>query len=135
MNKVILTGNIVKPIEIRYTTNNIPAIQNTIAVRNEYKNARGEYESQFINFTAYRNNAEFLSKYTNKGSKVLLEGKVNNRSYDRQDGTKAYITEVIVDRVELIGTKPKEEQPVEQPKPEVDPFTQMGIDIDNFLDD
>ena len=94
MNKVILSGNICKDIELRYTTSNVPAVHNSIAVKNDFKNAKGEYDSQFINFVAYRLNAEFLGKYAAKGSKVLLEGRWNNRTYDKADGTKGYITEV-----------------------------------------
>ncbi len=136
MNKVILNGNLCKDIELRYTTTNTPVVSNTIAVRNDFKNAKGEYESQFINFVAYRKNAEFLNKYATKGTKVLLEGRLSNRSYDKQDGTKAYITEVIVDRFELLGSKPKEEQkPVVQPKLEEDPFATFGnaVDIQDYI--
>ena len=137
MNKVILSGNLCKDIELRYTTANTPVVNNTIAVRNDFKNAQGEYESQFLNFVAYRKNAEFLNKYAAKGTKVLLEGRLSNRSYDKQDGTKVYITEVIVDRIELLGSKPKEEQkPVEQPKLEEDPFAAFGNSAhieDSFL--
>ena len=136
MNKVILNGNLCKEIELRYTTTNTPVVSNTIAVRNDFKNAQGEYESQFINFVAYRKNAEFLNKYATKGTKVLLEGRLNNRSYDKQDGTKAYITEVIVDRFELLGSKPKEEQkPVVQPKQEEDPFAAFGntVEIQDYI--
>lgn len=136
MNKVILSGNLCKDIELRYTTTNTPVVSNTIAVRNDFKNAKGEYESQFINFVVYRKNAEFLNKYAAKGTKVLLEGRLNNRSYDKQDGTKAYITEVIVDKFELLGSKPKEEQkPVVQPKLEEDPFAvfENSVGIQNYI--
>ena len=136
MNKVILNGNLCKDIELRYTTTNTPVVSNTIAVRNDFKNAKGEYESQFINFVAYRKNAEFLNKYATKGTKVLLEGRLSNRSYDKQDGTKAYITEVVVERVELLGNKPKEEIKQEQPKEE-DPFAAFGNTVeieDGFLE-
>ena len=136
MNKVILNGNLCKDIELRYTNTNTPVVSNTIAVRNDFKNAQGEYESQFINFVAYRKNAEFLNKYAAKGTKVLLEGRLNNRSYDKQDGTKAYITEVIVDRFELLGSKPKEEpKPVVQPKQEEDPFATFGnaVEIQDYI--
>lgn len=136
MNKVILNGNLCKDVELRYTSNNTAVVSNTIAVRNDFKNAKGEYESQFINFVVYRNNAEFLSKYAAKGSKVLLEGRLNNRSYDKQDGTKAYITEVVVERVELLGNKPVETKQ-EQPKQEEDPFAAFGnvVEIENnFLE-
>lgn len=146
MNKVILSGNLCKDVELKYTTSNTAVSSNTIAVKNDFKNAKGEYESQFINFVVYRNNAEFLNKYAAKGSKVLLEGRLNNRSYDKQDGTKAYITEVVVERVELLGNKPVEKTGIVAPydgmqkveaKKEEDPFTVFGreIEIDNnFLD-
>ena len=102
MNKIILSGNICKDVELKYTTNNIAVLMNTIAVRNDYKNKEGKYDSQFINFVAYRNNAEYLSKYTSKGSKILLEGKWNNRNYKKQDGSTAYVNEVLVERIELL---------------------------------
>lgn len=137
MNKFIGTGNLCKDIELRYTTSNIAAVQNTIAIRNDFKNANGEYESQFINFIAYRNNAEFLSKYASKGSKVLIEGRINNRSYDKQDGTKAYITEVIVDKAELLSSPVKsgqvaeneQESPVKSGQ-QIDPFAQFGSEVE-----
>ncbi len=149
MNRIIISGNLCKDVELKYTQNNNTAVvSNTIAVKNDFKNAKGEYESQFINFVVYRNNAEFLNKYAAKGSKVLLEGRLNNRSYDKQDGTKAYITEVVVERVELLGNKPVEKkidytkydenprtgdlEPIEE-----DPFAVFGNTVevnDNFLE-
>ena len=116
MNVVMLTGNICKDNELRVTTSNINVLQNTIAVKNDYKNKEGEYDSQFINFVAYRNNAEFLNKYTQKGSKVLLEGKWNTRTYDNKEGNKVYVNEMVVDKVELLGNKPTEKK--QEPKPE-----------------
>ena len=116
MNVVMLTGNICKDNELRVTTSNINVLQNTIAVRNDYKNKEGEYDSQFISFVAYRNNAEFLNKYTQKGSKVLLEGKWNTRTYDNKEGNKVYVNEMVVDKVELLGNKPTEKK--QEPKPE-----------------
>ena len=141
MNKVILNGNLCKDIELKYTSNNTAVVSNTIAVKNDFKNAKGEYESQFINFVVYRNNAEFLNKYASKGTKVLLEGRLNNRSYDRQDGTKAYITEVVVERIELLGSPAKSGQNAENtqksPVKEEDPFSAFGnyVEVnDNFLE-
>lgn len=118
MNKIILSGNLCKDIELRYTTSNVAVIQNSVAVRNDFKNKDGEYDSEFINIVAWRNQAEFLSKYANKGTKVLVEGKLTNRSYDKQDGTKGYVTEVIVEKVEILNSSKKEEikEEVELPK-------------------
>lgn len=133
MNKVILTGNLCKDNDIKILTNNISVLQNTIAVRNEYKNSKGEYDSQFINFVAYRNNADFINKYTTKGSKILIEGKLNCRSYENKQNQKVYVTDVIVERVELIGTKKSEttERSVETKENTVDedPFKEFGNEV------
>lgn len=134
MNKVVLTGNLCKDNEIKILTNNISVLQNTIAVRNDYKNSKGEYESQFINVVAYRNNADFINKYTTKGSKILIEGKLNCRSYENKQNQKVYITEVIVERAELIGTKKSEttENNIETKDNTVDedPFKEFGNEVE-----
>ena len=137
MNKVILSGNICKDIELKYTTNNIAVAINAIAVRNDYKNKEGKYDSQFINFVAYRNNAEYLSKYANKGSRILLEGKWNNRKYTKQDGTTAYVNEVIAERIELLSSvkntenveKSTEKSAEEPQRSAEDPFKEFGEEI------
>lgn len=141
MNKVILSGNLCKDIELKYTTSNVAVVSNSIAVRNDFKNNNGEYESQFINFVVYRNNAEFLGKYAAKGSKVLLEGRLNNRNYDDKDGNKRYVTEVIVDKVELLGSATKKEENSQNNQnivqnEEADPFSEYGNVVvdDSFLD-
>ena len=132
MNKVILTGNLVKDLELKYTNNNKAVLQNTIAVRNDFKNANGEYESQFINIEVWGKTAEFLSKYAGKGSKVLAEGKIVTRNYTAQDGTKKYITNVAVEKVELLDTKKQDTTPVQTEKkeePTNDPFTDFGNEV------
>ena len=133
MNKVILSGNICKDIELKYTANNVAVLMNTIAVRNDYKNKDGKYDSQFINFVAYRNNAEYLSKYTSKGSKIVLEGKWNNRNYKKQDGSTVYVSEMIVERVELpssvTATKTKENKSDRSENNAEDPFKDFGGEI------
>lgn len=130
MNKVILSGNLCKDIDLKYTSNNIAALQNTIAVKNDFKNKSGEYESQFINFTAYRTTAEYLAKYAAKGVKVLLEGRWNNRNYEKEDGTKVYISEVIVERAELCSSPVKSEAEAEKPQEErFDPFAEFGESV------
>ena len=70
MNKIILSGNLVKEVELRNTPNGTSVIQNTIAVRNDYKNAKGEYDSEFINIVAWKQTADYISKYASKGNKV-----------------------------------------------------------------
>lgn len=134
MNKIVITGNLCKDIELRYTTSNIPVLQNSVAVKNDFKNANGEYDSEFINIVVWRQTAEFLKNYAAKGSKVLVEGRLTTRSYDKQDGTKGYVTEVVAEKVELLDAKKKENTTNEKQDASVqekqsDPFKQFGSEI------
>lgn len=134
MNKIIITGNLCKDIELRYTNSNIAVLQNTVAVKNDFKNADGEYDSEFINIVVWRQTAEFLNNYAAKGSKVLVEGRLTNRSYDKQDGTKGYVTEVVAEKLELLDTKKKENtstetQDVPVQEKQGDPFKEFGSEI------
>lgn len=136
MNKIIITGNLCKDIELRYTNSKIAVLQNTVAVKNDFKNADGEYDSEFINIVVWRQTAEFLNNYAAKGSKVLVEGRLTNRSYDKQDGTKGYITEVVAEKVELLDAKKKEnasnvkqDTPVQEESVQSDPFKDFSSEI------
>ena len=131
MNKIILSGNLVKEIDLRNTGNGTSVVQNTIAVKNDYKNAKGEYDSEFINIVAWKQTADYISKYASKGNKVLVEGRLRNRSYEKQDGTKGYVTEVIVEKVELLSFKKEEAKPVvEEKKNNDDVYADFGKQIE-----
>lgn len=134
MNKVILVGNLCKDIELRYTINGNATISNTLAIKNDFKNANGEYDSEFVNVVFWKQNAEFLNKYAEKGNKLLVEGRLTTRSYDKQDGTKGYITEVMADKIEILNTKKKEiksEETIELEKAiQKDPFTEFAEEIE-----
>ena len=108
MNKVILVGNLCKDIELKYTINGNATMSNTLAIKNDFKNANGEYDNEFVNVVFWKQNAEFLNKYAEKGNKLLVEGRITTRSYDKQDGTKGYITEVMAEKIEILNTKKKE---------------------------
>lgn len=134
MNKIVITGKLCKDIELRHTTSNIPVLQNSVAVKNDFKNANGEYDSEFINIVVWRQTAEFLNNYAAKGSKVLVEGRLTTRSYDKQDGTKGYVTEVVAEKVELLDAKKKENATNEKQDASVqekqgDPFKEFGSEI------
>lgn len=133
MNKIIITGNLCKDIDLKYTPSNIAVVQNTVAVRNDFKNVNGEHDSEFINIVVWRQAAEFLSKYAAKGSKVLVEGRLTNRSYDKQDGTKGYITEVVAEKIELLNSPAKsgnnEQKPDEKIVEQNDPFKEFGNEV------
>ncbi len=105
MNKAFLIGNLTRDPELTQTTNGIAVCRFSIAVQREFTNSEGERDADFFNIVAWRNTAENCNKYLKKGSKVAVMGAIQNRSYDAQDGTKRYVTEIVADKVEFVGTK------------------------------
>ena len=105
MNKVILIGNLTKDPELTTTTSGIEVCRFSIAVQRRFKNASGEYEADFINCVAWRNTAQFVHKYFAKGKKMAVEGNIQTRNYEAQDGTKRYVTEVVAEQVEFVERK------------------------------
>lgn len=105
LNKVILIGNLAADPEIRTTTTGIPVGSFTVAVNRTFTSANGEREADFIRCVCFKKTAENVGRYINKGSKVAVEGRIQTRSYDAQDGTKRYVTEVICDTVTFLDSK------------------------------
>lgn len=102
MNKVMLVGNLTKDPELTQTTNGIEVCRFAVATQRRFKNSDGEYEADFINCVAWRKTAEFVHKYFKKGQKIGVVGNIQTRSYEAQDGTKRYVTEVVADEVEFV---------------------------------
>lgn len=105
MNKIILIGNLTRDVESSTTNNGIAVAKFTIAVQRRFKNANGEYDTDFINIVAWRELGENCSKFLSKGKKCAVVGSLQIRSYDAQDGTKRYVTEVIAEEVEFLTPK------------------------------
>jgi len=105
MNKAFLIGNLTRDPELTQTTNGIAVCRFSIAVQREFMNSEGERDADFFNIVAWRNTAENCNKYLKKGSKVAVMGTIQNRSYDAQDGTKRYVTEIVADKVEFVGAR------------------------------
>ena len=105
MNKVILLGRLTKSVEVRYTQNQKVVAQFDIAVNRDFKNANGEYEADFFHVVMWGKLAELAGNSLDKGHRVLVEGRLQNRSYEAKDGTKRYITELIADKMEFIERK------------------------------
>lgn len=103
MNKAILIGNLTRDPELRTTQSGIAVATFTIAVNRRFANAQGVREADFIPIVAWRQTAELCGRYLSKGRKVAVEGSIQTRSYDAQDGTKRYVTEVIADSVEFLS--------------------------------
>ena len=103
MNKAIIIGRLTRDPEMRTTASGINSTSFTVAVSRNYANQNGERETDFINCVAWRKQAENISKYCTKGTQVAVEGRIQTRSYDAQDGTKRYVTEIIADNVTFLG--------------------------------
>ena len=103
MNKVILIGNIANDPESRTTQSGIAQCSFRVAVQRRFKGANGERETDFLPVVCWRQTAEFAQRYLVKGRKVAVEGSIQTRSYDAQDGSKRYVTEIIADSVESVG--------------------------------
>ena len=105
MNKAILIGNLTKDPELTTTNNGVSVCRFTLAVSRRFANAEGERETDFINIVVWRNLADNCHKFLKKGSKAAVVGNIQSRSYDANDGTKRYITEIVAEEVEFISTK------------------------------
>jgi len=102
MNKVFLIGRLTRDPELRYTSSNIPSATFTIAVNRNYTSQNGEREADFINVVVWRKPAENVKNFLTKGSQVAIDGRIQTRTYDAQDGTKRYVTEVVADNVQFL---------------------------------
>ncbi len=100
MNKVFLTGRITKDPEIRYSNTGIAMLSFSLAVDRTTRDASGARQADFFNCTAFRNQAEFISRYVKKGYMLAIEGQLQTRSYQAQDGSMRYVTDIICNQVE-----------------------------------
>ncbi len=105
MNKAFLIGRLTRDPELRYTGNNVAVASFTIAVNRTYTNQSGEREADFIPVVVWRRQAESVKNYLSQGSQVAVEGRIQVRSYDDQNGVRRYVTEIIAESVEFIGSK------------------------------
>jgi single-strand DNA-binding protein len=121
MNKAILVGNLTKDPELMTTTNGIAVCRFTLAVGRRFPNASGERETDFLNIVVWRGQAENCHKYLKKGSKAGVIGTIQTRSYDAQDGTRKYITEIVADEVEFLSSRKDNDDPIaiKEIKPQV----------------
>ncbi len=133
MNTISLVGRITKDLELRYTQSNKPVCEFNLAV-----NRIGQEQTDFITCQVWNGQAENLSKYQGKGSLIGVLGSLRVDQFQDKDGNNRYKTYVLANNIEYLGTKKEtQEQPVEQPTKEEDPFSVFGnsVEIDNnFLE-
>ena len=105
LNKAILMGNMVADPELKQTPSGVAVCSFRIGVQRRFKDANGQYASDFINIVAWRQQAEFVSKYFRKGSSIVVVGSIQTRDYTDQQGNKRYATEVVADEVSFGANK------------------------------
>ena len=105
MNKAILIGRLTRDPELRYTSSNRAVCQFTVAIDRPFTNqASGQREADFINVVAWDKTGENVGKYMTKGRLIAVEGRIQTRNYDNNEGRKVYVTEVIASNVEFLGS-------------------------------
>lgn len=102
INNVVLVGRLTKAVELRYTSNGTAYASFTVAVERNFKNQNGEKETDFINCAMWRKAAENFANFTRKGSLVGIEGRIQTRNYENQQGQKVYVTEVLAENFSLL---------------------------------
>ena len=105
INRAVLTGRLTKDPELRTTQSGLSVVSFNLAVDRPYKDNNGNYGADFISCVIWRKAAENFCNFTSKGSLVGIDGRIQTRNYDDNDGKKVYVTEIVVDNFALLESK------------------------------
>ena len=105
INRTVLVGRLTRDPELKHTANGAAVVSFTLAVNRQFTNSQGEREADFINCVIWRKAAENFVKFTNKGSLVGIDGRIQTRNYENQQGQRVYVTEVVVDNFSLLESR------------------------------
>ncbi|ANE46042.1 single-stranded DNA-binding protein [Paenibacillus swuensis] len=108
LNRVILIGRLTKDPELRYTPAGVAVTQFSLAVDRNFKDQNGEREADFINIVTWRQLAETCANYLRKGRLTAVEGRIQTRNYDNNEGKRVYVTEVVADNVRFLESNKSE---------------------------
>ncbi len=139
MNKIELIGRLTADPELRYNSTNVAYSRFNIAVNRNFLNQDGERDADFISCVAWRKTAELICEYFKRGSQIGIDGRLQTGSYEREDGSKVYTSDVIVENITFLDKKkdgrpepelaepPREEDTVEE---ENNPYADFGEQIE-----
>lgn len=135
LNRAVLVGRLTKELELKYTQSGTAVASFNLAVNRQFTNQQGEREADFISCVIWRKGAENLANFTHKGSLIGVDGRIQTRNYENQQGQRVYTTEVVVEDFALLepkGTKqPQANTNVPNNAPSVDQFaSNNGAQID-----
>lgn len=102
MNRVVLVGRLTKDPELRYTPSGVAVATFTLAVNRTFTNQQGDREADFINCVIWRRPAENVANFLKKGSLAGVDGRIQTRNYEGQDGKRVYVTEVVAESVQFL---------------------------------
>ncbi len=105
LNKAILVGRLTKDPELRSTAGGVSVVSFTVAVTRSYVRQGEERQTDFINCVAFRNTADFISRYFAKGSMIGVDGSIQTRTWDDQEGKRHWVTEVMVNEAHFVESK------------------------------
>jgi single-strand DNA-binding protein len=105
MNRVVLVGRLTKDPELKYTPNGVATASFTLAVNRSFTNSNGEREADFINCQVWRKPAENVANYLKKGSLAGVDGRIQTRNFEGQDGRRVFMTEVVAESVQFLEPK------------------------------
>lgn len=135
LNRVILIGRLTRDPELRYTPNGVAVTQFTLAVDRPFKTNSGEREADFIPVVTWRQLAEACANYLKKGRLCAVEGRIQVRNYENDEGRKVYITEVVADNVRFLESSKHGESDHSESSGNHDPFSDDGKPVDISDDD
>lgn len=105
LNRVVLVGRLTRDPELRYTPSGVAVANFNIAVNRPFSNQQGEREADFINGVVWRNAAENLANYMQKGNLIGIDGRIQTRNFEGQDGKRVYVTEVVADSIQFLESR------------------------------
>ncbi|MCM6817751.1 single-stranded DNA-binding protein [Pediococcus pentosaceus] len=105
INRTVLVGRLTRDPELKYTNSGRAVASFNIAVNRQFTNSQGEREADFINCVIWNKTAENFCNFTRKGSLVGIDGRIQTRSYENQQGTRIYVTEVVAENFSLLESK------------------------------
>lgn len=134
LNRVILIGRLTRDPELQYTPTGVAVTKFNIACDRPFQTG-GEKEADFIPIVVWRQQAETVANYARKGRLVAVEGRIQVRNYENNEGRRIYVTEVIAENVRFLDSNKDGTQTVSRPDTERDPFANDGRSVDISEDD
>lgn len=132
LNRVVIIGRLTRDPELRYSPQGTAVCSFTLACERPFKNAQGNKEADFINIVSFKKLAETCANYLSKGRLTAVEGRIQTRSYENNEGRKIYVTEVVADGVRFLESAKNDDQKSNQTDPFANDSEPLNISDDDL---